>query len=100
MPLGDYLVSVIRTWVATAIGAALAYLALHFDIVLPADAATGLQVGAVALVIGVYYAVVRWLEGRWPGLGRVLLSLGMAKGAPVYRDPAIPQSRDSSIPLR
>ncbi len=38
-------------------------------------------------VTAVYAAAARWVEVRYPRAGRVLLSLGLAKRAPVYVKP-------------
>ncbi|MFC7728429.1 hypothetical protein [Actinomadura keratinilytica] len=50
----------------------------------------GLAAGAVTAVVtpvvaAVFAAVVRWVEVRYPAVGRVLLSAGLARSAPVYR---------------
>jgi len=37
------------------------------------------------VVTAVYAAVARWVEVRYPRLGRVLLSAGLARTAPEYR---------------
>jgi uncharacterized membrane protein (DUF441 family) len=84
--MSDYLISLIRTWVPVGIGSALAWLAT-FGVDLDADTQAGLVVTLTAVVIAVYYAVVRKLEQRWPAIGRVLLGLGAAK-TPVYASPA------------
>lgn len=85
--MDDYIVSLIRTWVPIAIGAAITWLAATFGIVLGDDTSAPLTVAAVAIVTAFYYAVARWAEGRWPGLGRILLALGLTKGQPVYPAP-------------
>jgi hypothetical protein len=76
--------SIVRTLVPYIVGlvitlAAKVGLDLHPDVTL-----TQIVTGAVALV---YYAVARLLEQAWPGLGRVLLSFGLAARTPVYARP-------------
>ena len=62
MTLNDYLVSLIRTIVPIGVGA-LASSALGLDL----DPAA-----AVVIVTGVYYAIVRAAETRWPSVGVAL----------------------------
>ena len=70
--MNDYVLSLIRTWVPVAVGAALTWLAMHFEIVLDPD--TSAQAAAVltAAVVAGYYALVRALETRWPWFGKLL----------------------------
>lgn len=81
--MNDYFVSLIRTWVPVAVGAVVTWLAATLGIVLDDDTSKGLLVVATGVVIAVYYAVARLVERQWPGLGKVLVALGVAK-APVY----------------
>ena len=77
--MNDWVTSLIRTWVPTAVGIAVAFLvAQGVDL----DPSTELQLsgGLVAVVTGVYYAVVRAAENKWPAFGYLL---GVAK-APTY----------------
>lgn len=77
--ISDYVASVIRTIVPTAVGAIIAW-AISLGITLPADA-KDLLTPALAFVAGIlYYLAVRWLEKRWPKLG---VLLGVPK-QPVY----------------
>lgn len=71
--LSDYITSHIRTYVPIAVGAALAYAETKWKIVLPDDATVGLVIGLVAVVQGVYYALVRALAARWPIFGNLLV---------------------------
>lgn len=77
--ISDYVASVIRTVVPTAVGAIIAWL-VSLGIELPATAkdilSPALAFGAAIL----YYLLVRWLEKRWPKLG---ILLGVPK-QPVY----------------
>lgn len=70
--MNDVLVSLIRTVVPVAVGAALTWLGSAAGIILPSDASTGLTAGVVALVVAAYYALVRLIERRWPGVGLLL----------------------------
>lgn len=79
MQLNDTMISLIRTWVPIAVGAALAWLAtagLELDV----ETQTSLVIGLTGLIQGAYYAVVRVLENRFPQIGWLL---GKAK-APNY----------------
>lgn len=80
--MSDYLVSLVRTWVPTVVGAVISWLAT-LGLELGAEAEVGLVTFLTALCIAVYYALVRALETRWPALGRLL----GAKRAPVYEAP-------------
>jgi len=95
-----YVTSLIRTYVPVWVGIGLTWLASRLGIVLDDDLSAGAAVVSVGLVIAVYYALARAAEERWPGLGRLLLALGLAKGSPVYRDAAAPQSPGSFLPRR
>ena len=80
--MNDWITSLIRTWVPTAVGIVVAFLvAQGVDL----DQAAELQLsgGLVAVVTGVYYAVVRAAENKWPAFGYLL---GVAK-APTYNNP-------------
>lgn len=69
--MNDYFISLIRTWVPLGVGAALSWLA-SIGLHLGADAEVGLISFGTALITAVYYTVVRALEQRWPGFGRLL----------------------------
>ena len=84
--MSDYLISLIRTAVPIAVGTALAWLSQTLGIVLDDDSSAQAATVVTALVIAVYYAVVRKLEQRWPAVGRWLLGLGATK-TPVYAHP-------------
>jgi hypothetical protein len=79
--------SIIRTLVAKLLGGLLG-LALAVGVVVPADVSDRLQVALTMLVAALielgYYVTGRLVEQRFPTLGRTVLSLGMAKGTPVY----------------
>ena len=96
--MNDYVVSLIRTWVPVAVGAALTWLATEAGIVL--DDETGAMATAVAitLVTAAYYAGARAIEQKWPKAGRILLALGLtgprtvAYQSPTPPTPATPDS--------
>ena len=63
-------------------------------VILGQAARVGLRLpeGAVAEIVtvvlgGVYYAVGRWLERRWPAVGRWLLAAGLTGKQPSYHHP-------------
>ncbi len=78
--MSDYLVSLIRTSVPTAVAAAIAWISGFLNAAVP----DGVETGAVAffgwLAVTVYYAVVRLLEQKWPIFGWLLGS----KKPPTY----------------
>lgn len=81
--LSDQIVSLIRTVVPVWVGALLSYLSVRLGVVVPEEVSTGLTAALVALFTGLYYAVARLLEQRWPKLGWLL---GMPK-QPTYGRP-------------
>jgi len=85
--MDSYFVSLIRTWVPVGIGAALTWLASTLGIVLSDDTSVPLTVAAVGIVTAVYYAAARAVEKKWPGLGRILLALGLTSSSPTYAKP-------------
>lgn len=74
--MNDYAVSIIRTVVPSAVAWALTSLAVWVGPV-PDDLATQVTVGITGLCVLVYYSAVRWLERRWPWVGRFGLGLGI-----------------------
>jgi hypothetical protein len=72
--------SVIRTVVPVIVGVLLGQ-AARIGLDLPAGAVTEV---VTVVVTGAYYAVARLVEQRWPALGRVLLSAGLSRRAPVF----------------
>ena len=79
--------SLIRTYVPVRVSAGLVWLAANLGIVVDEDTSLGAGVIAVGLVLAVYYALARLIETRWPGLGRVLIALGLVDAQPIYRPP-------------
>jgi hypothetical protein len=72
--------SIIRTYVPIAVGALASWL-LTVGLELDADGQAGLIVFLTGLSQAVYYAAVRALETRWPGVG---VLLGAAKTPDAY----------------
>ena len=75
--------SIVRTVVPVIVGVLLGQ-AARIGLDLPAGAVTEV---VTVVVTGAYYAVARLVEQRWPALGRVLLSAGLSRRAPVYAPP-------------
>lgn len=65
----DALAAAWRKIVATAVGAAIAWLARRAHIVLDADSSQALVMGVVALAAATYGTVVNFLELKFPALG-------------------------------
>lgn len=90
--------SLVRTFVATAVGTAVAYLAKNAHIVIDDGTSAGLTQAFTGTVIGVYYLVIRSLETKIPAFGWLL---GLAK-LPTY--PAatneIPVPESGSVPTK
>lgn len=80
--MSQYLISVIRTWVPVLVGSLLAKLVV-IGVVIDDDSSTGLKNAITLLVIGLYYAAIRWLEQKFPRVG---IMLGYIR-QPVYVDP-------------
>lgn len=79
--MSDFIVSLIRTWTPTAIGALLAWLQVRGMDINPNDVAA-VTTGLTGLFIAGYYLLARLVERRWPQLGFLL---GSAK-KPEYRE--------------
>ena len=77
--MSDAIISIIRTYAAIWVSAAATWLADR-GVDLPVDPAT---VAVTAVVVSVYYGVVRVLETRWPWIGGLL---GAAR-QPAYQQP-------------
>jgi hypothetical protein len=81
--MSDYLLSLIRTAVPAAAGAVVGWLAT-LGLELGAEAEAGLVLFLGALGTTVYYALVRALEQRWPGIGKLLGASRQPEYAPEY----------------
>jgi hypothetical protein len=78
--LSDYLVSQIRTYVPSGVGAFSTWLALR-GVELDPQTQTLLVAGGTALATGLYYSVASALQRKWPAVGRYLLG---SKKVPTY----------------
>jgi uncharacterized membrane protein (DUF441 family) len=77
--VSDLVISLIRTWVPTGVGVAVAWLSAYgFE--LSPENEVAIAGGIVAAVAALYYWAARALENRWPAFGYLL---GVAK-APAY----------------
>lgn len=89
----DYLLSLIRTGMVSAIGMVLGWLTAH-GVGVPAEHATAFVAGAVGIVTVIYYAAVRAVEARAvvKGAPWVLRMAGVLLGgkAPTYAAPDVP----------
>jgi hypothetical protein len=81
----QWLLSLWRTFVPSAVGGVLGWLALH-GITIEGLSAEQISYGATVLGAGVYYGLFRALEQRFPALG---LLLGSTK-APTYKEGSHP----------
>lgn len=79
--MNDAITSIIRTAVTTGVGAVLAWLLAH-NIEIDAESQKALTVGVTAIVIALYYLVIRIVERHLPVWLRVILA-GVPK-TPVY----------------
>lgn len=80
MNLTDYVTSLIRTGVPALVGVLAAWLSSKIGFVVDEQTQAGLIAAFTGLAIGLYYAVIRWLETKVPAFGWLL---GVAK-TPVY----------------
>ena len=90
--------SIARTFVATAVGTFVAWLAKNANFVIDENTSAGLVQSFTATVIGLYYIVVRTLETKVPAFGWLL---GLAK-LPTYPSPTneVPIPADGSVPTK
>lgn len=68
----DYITSLIRTWVPVAVGAVLSWLAANLGIVVDEGTQAGFIAASTGILTGLYYAIVRLAEKRWPSAGVLL----------------------------
>lgn len=93
--MNDYVVSLIRTWVPVAVGAAITWLATEAGIVLDDNTSAIATTAAVAFVTAVYYAAGRAIEQKWPRVGRIMLALGLTGARSVaYQLPRSPAQQE------
>lgn len=77
--MNDFITSLIRTNVPIIVGAFIAWL-VSLGVEVPEGAETPLIVGLTAVIIALYYSLVRWAESKWPAFGYLLGT----KREPVY----------------
>lgn len=70
--MSDYFVSLIRTWIPIAVGAALTWAAANLDVVIDEESSRAAIGLCVSILTGAYYAIVRALEQRFPQVGWLL----------------------------
>jgi len=97
--------SIIRTYVPIVVGALASWLLVTFAFELEADVQAHLIIALTGLLQAVYYAAVRALETRYPGLG---VLLGAAKSPDTYSkgddspvvnaEPAVELADDVELP--
>ena len=66
--MNNYIVSLIRTYVPIGVGAVLSWL-LTKNVQIDSETQTGLVIGITGMLQGLYYALVRILEVKFPFLG-------------------------------
>lgn len=74
------LASIIRTVVPVIVGVLLGW-AAKVGLNLPEGPVTEI---VTIVITGAYYALGRWLEKRWPAVGRWMLAAGLTKKKPDY----------------
>ena len=77
---GDYLVSQIRPYVPSGVGAFISWIALR-GVEVTSDQKLLLVTGSTALATGLYYTGASAVQKKWPTAGRFLLG---SKKAPSY----------------
>lgn len=74
--MNNYVSSLIRTWVPVWVSAALAWLSAETGLIVDENTAAQGVLFFNAVLTGLYYALIRWLEQRYPQVGWLL---GLAK---------------------
>lgn len=90
--------SLVRTFVATAVGVGVAWLAKNAHIVIDDGTSAGLVQAFTGTVVALYYLVIRTLETKVPAFGWLL---GLAK-LPTYPAPTgeVPVPVSGSVPTK
>lgn len=90
--------SIVRTFVATAVGTGVAWVAKNAHIVIDDNSSAGLVQSVTASAIAAYYLVVRTLETKVPAFGWLL---GLAK-LPTYPAPTneVPIPESGTVPTK
>ena len=81
--MSDAVIARIRTTVPALVGAALAWLATHYAIDVPAGDAQAITVGLTTILTLAWYSGVQLFARRWPSLGWLLGH----PGQPTYGTP-------------
>lgn len=74
-----------RTLIPIIVGTILAWAA---NVGLDIDSGAVLMI-VTSVVVFAYASVARFIEKRWPALGKILMSLGLSSEQPVYLEPPI-----------
>jgi len=69
--MSDLIISIVRTYVPIAVGAAIAWLATN-GIEVDQTTQVNLVAGLTGLISAAYYGVARLLESKWPAFGYLL----------------------------
>lgn len=90
--------SLVRTFVATAIGVGVAWLAKNAHVVIDENTSAGLVQAFTGAVVALYYLLVRTMETKVPAFGWLL---GLAK-LPTYPAPTgeVPVPASGSVPVK
>lgn len=80
----SYAKSIIRTWVPITVGAVVAWIVTHWNIVVSPGASATAGVVATAVVTALYYGAARAVEQRWPDIGKWLIAFNIIDEVPVY----------------
>lgn len=73
MNVSDDIARYIRTFVVVAVGGLLTYVASLLHIAIGPDTKSGIAIFAAGIVISAYYALARYVEKKWPAVGKILL---------------------------
>jgi len=90
--------SLVRTFVATAVGVGVAWMAKNANIVIDEGTSAGLVQAFTGAVVALYYLAVRTLETKFPAFGWLL---GLAK-LPTYPAPIaeVPVPESGTVPVK
>ena len=79
----DFVLSQIRTYVPSGVGALITWLSLR-GVEVTSDQRLALITFGTALITGLYYTGARLIESKWPRVGGWLLGTSNKSGAPTY----------------
>ncbi len=83
----DFILSQVRTYVPSGVGALITWLSLR-GVEVTSDQRLALVTFGTALITGLYYTGARLVESKWPRIGGWLLGTSKTSGAPTY--PTLP----------